>query len=162
MTDEIPDFIGEDTQTGACFLQLPKFSNDELSGLEDLIKLLIDYIISKELVYYAEGLRYQKIMHYLEQHFSEPVSLKDLANFVGISESLLSRFLRNEHKTTFKNLLTDKRMDAAEALWRNNPELSVGEVAQQIGYDDQHYFSRVYRKVRGITPGEFRRSRLKK
>ena len=85
MTDEIPEFIGEDTQTGDCFLQLPKFTNDELSGLEDLIKLLIEYIISKELVYYAEGLRYQKIMHYLEQHFSEQVSLKDLANFVGIS-----------------------------------------------------------------------------
>ena len=156
-SETAPTFICDDPAALAAFKELPLFNESEVSGLKDMIHLLIEYIVNKELVYYSEGLRYQKIIHYLEQHLAEPVSLKELSAYVNISGSLLSRFLRCKYHTTFKQLLTQKRLEAAEMLWKENPELSVGEVSQQVGYDDQHYFSRVYRKNRGITPGEFKR-----
>ena len=59
---------------------------------------------------------------------------------------------------TFKNLVIDRRLCRAEKLMQENPGMTVEEIAVQCGYSDQFYFSRIYRKYRGIPPSEYRRS----
>ena len=51
---------------------------------------------------------------------------------------------------------TFSTLKKAEDLWRQNPDLPVGEIANCVGISDPHYFSRLYRKERGITPKEFK------
>ena len=72
-----------------------------------------------------------------------------------MSESSLSHFLKNNYDTSFKQLLIEKRLSHAEKLWKENTSISVAEAAARSGYDDPHYFSRIYRKNRGRTAKEF-------
>jgi len=72
-----------------------------------------------------------------------------------MSESSLSHFLKDNYQTSFKQLLIEKRISFAEKLWKDDPGISVSEAASAAGYDDPHYFSRLYRKVRGETAKTF-------
>ena len=157
-TREIPPFLAGDAEAQQEFLALPYFAPEETGSLEDMVRMLIDYIVGKELVTYSGSLRYRNILHYLDRHLTEKITLQQLARHLEISESSLTHFLRNEHQTSFKELLIRKRLEAAEALWKDNPALTIGETAFRVGYEDHHYFSRIYRQERGISPGKFKKN----
>jgi len=156
-TRELPAFLAGDAEAQKEFLALPYFAPEGTGSLEDMARMLIDYIVGKELVTYSGSLRYRRILHYLDRHLTEKITLQQLARHLGISESALTHFLRNEHRTSFKRLLTQKRLEAAEALWKDNPTLTVSEAAFRVGYEDHHYFSRIYRQERGYPPGKFKK-----
>jgi len=157
-THEIPPFLAGDPETQKEFSAIPYFAPEETGSLEDMARMLIDYIVGKELVTYSGSLRYRKILHYLDRHLTEKITLRQLARHLEISESSLTHFLRNEHQTSFKRLLVQKRLDAAETLWKNDPALTVSETAFRVGYEDHHYFSRIYRQERGLSPGKFKKN----
>jgi len=156
LSDTPPPFL-RDADALRAYYELPRIAENELGNLVDMLKMLIDYIVSKELVGFAGDLRFHRINQYLDRHYAGEVTLKQLARHLACSESALTHYLHDEHRTSFKKLLTAKRLAAAEALMKSRPELSIAEVAHQVGYRDQCYFSRVYRAERHRSPGEGRR-----
>lgn len=84
---EIPPFLAGDPETQKEFLALPYFSPNETESLKDMARMLIDYIVNKELVTYSGSLRYRKILHYLDRHLTEKITLEQLAKHLRISES---------------------------------------------------------------------------
>ena len=143
------------------FRELPRISAEKLENVLGLFKMLIDYIVVRELaVLQGDRLR-NDIDRYLERHCTEPIRLPEMAKKLGRSVSTISQFLRRNYRTSFKELLIECRLARAEAYWQENPGATVGETAYAAGFRDQFYFSRVFRKRRGIPPGEYR-DRLRK
>ena len=95
-------------------------------------------------------------MRYIEDNLTRNITLPDAARHLGRSVSSLSHFLQQEG-TTFKKLLIEKRLAQAEKLLKEHPEMTIKEAADRSGFADAYYFSRLYRKNRGHTPGEFRK-----
>ena len=143
----------------------PRFDEDAAASLKDMINMLISYIVDKELISYSGSLRYQRLKRFIEEHFSENLSLQRAAKFLNMSVSSLTHFLRGNYRTSFKKMVIEQRIAHAEKLLRENPSLTVGEAAVAAGYDDTHYFSRLYHRVRKRTAREFlsaaRRERLR-
>ena len=138
------------------FRELPRISAEKLENVLGLFKMLIDYIVVRELaVLQGDRLRHE-IDRYLELHCTEEIRLPEMARKLGRSVSTISQFLRRNYQTSFKELLIERRLEKAEEFWRANPEATVGEAAFAAGFTDQFYFSRVFRKRRGIPPGEYR------
>ncbi|MGE4564141.1 MAG: PocR ligand-binding domain-containing protein, partial [Victivallaceae bacterium] len=155
LSDNPPPFLN-DADALRAYFELPRIAENELGNLLDMLKMLIDYIVSKELIGFTGDLRFDRINQYLDRHYAGTVTLKQLAKHLACSESSLTHYLHDEHRTSFKKLLTAKRLAAAEKLMRSHPELTIAEVAHQVGYRDQCYFSRVYRAARRRPPGEGR------
>ena len=161
--DEVPDCMLKRCATaeqrarlGAAFHALPKINAEKLENMLGLFKMLIDYISVRELaVLQGDRLRHD-IDRYLEQHCTEEIRLPEMARKLGRSVSTISQFLRRNYQTSFKELLIERRLEKAEEYWRANPEATVGEAAFAAGFTDQFYFSRVFRKRRGLPPGEYR------
>ena len=156
-TDTPPEFTSGHPEVRQFFRELPFFAPEEAGSLEVMAKVLLDYIAARELVTAPGGYRYQKLLYLIESRFAGPLTLKQAARYLNISESGLTHFLRDEYRTSFKELLIAKRLDAADALLRNDPALTVAEAARQCGFNDPHYFSRLYRRKRGVPPGVARR-----
>ena len=151
--DTLPS--GSETLEGF-YKQLPKFSQEKLSAMTGLFRTLIDYITIRELaVLQSDQLRLD-IDRYIEQYGHEDIKLPDMAKKLGRSVSSISQFLRRNYGTGFKELLITHRLRLAESFWKSNPEATVAEAAFASGFQDQFYFSRLFRQRKGMTPGEYR------
>ncbi len=96
---------------------------------------------------------------YIQNHYSEPITLETIAAFIDISPYYLSRVFSEESGFTFCSYITQVRMEnAAEFL--KDERLNISEVAHRTGFKDSHYFSRVFRSHFALTPKEYRAKRL--
>ena len=93
---------------------------------------------------------------YLDHHYMDPnLSLPEVAAQVSLSPSHFSAVFSQETCKTFKEYLTEIRIKKAKELLRMTT-LRSAEISYQIGYNDPHYFSFVFRKSTGRSPTEFR------
>ena len=95
---------------------------------------------------------------YLSQHFSDPnLMLQDAADEVHLSQSHFSTVFAQETGLTFTQYLTALRIGKAKELLEAT-EMRSSQIALEIGYNDSHYFSYLFKKNTGMTPGEYRKS----
>lgn len=93
---------------------------------------------------------------YMESHFVDPeLSLNEVASRVNLSASHFSVVFSQETCQTFKEYLTEIRIKKAKELLRST-SLRAADIAYQVGYNDPHYFSSVFKKNTGLSPIEFR------
>ncbi len=163
-TESLPGDLAEKTRSRAelaglkkAFRELPYLSAEGMENLTGLMELLVDYIVRRELVTTGGDRLYRSIVRCIEDNLTSPLKISTVARKVGRSVSTISHFLQKHSGTSFKKLLIEKRLARAERLLKEHSELSIGEVAEQVGIQDRYYFSRLYRKYRGMTPGGFRR-----
>lgn len=154
-----PECIKNAPEALKAFEEIPYFNEESAASLEDMINVLIEYIISKELISYSGDFRYHRLLIFLENNLQNKPTLRQAARALNMSDSGLTHFLHDRYQTSFKKLLIEKRLAHAEKLWKENPSLSISEAAQMAGYDDPHYFTRIYCKVRGITPTSARKEK---
>ncbi len=93
-------------------------------------------------------------LEYLRSHFSEPVSLDDVAVVAKVSSAHLSRLFRQELQLSFSDYLSSLRMEEAQRLLSES-KLSMKEIAYAVGYQDSNYFSRVFKRWVGVPPREY-------
>jgi AraC family transcriptional regulator len=97
--------------------------------------------------------RAQEILH---AHFRDRVQLADVAAAVGVQPSHLAHAFRRHFRTTVGAYVRSLRLDwAVNQLARTNEPLA--SIALAAGYSDQSHFTRECRRVRGVSPGEYRR-----
>ena len=103
-----------------------------------------------------------EIREYIETHYSDvDFSLKEIANKMFMSPQYLSRIFKREMGVTFMDYVTRLRIRRAIELLSKN-DLKMYEIAEAIGYSNQHYFSSSFRKMLGVSPMEYRRRLRKK
>lgn len=91
----------------------------------------------------------------LRSRLGEDLSLADVAAAVSCSPFHLSRLFRLHAGDTFVHVFTRLRVETAKSLLRSG-QYSVKEVGAMVGFSDQAYFARVFRRLEGISPSEFR------
>jgi two-component system response regulator YesN len=94
-------------------------------------------------------------VRYIQGNYSRDLSLDAVATEVGVSAGYLSRLFKQVTGETFKGYLTRIRMQEAKRLL-SQTGIRVYEIAEEVGYNDQHYFSEVFRKETGLSPLEYR------
>jgi two-component system response regulator YesN len=94
---------------------------------------------------------------YIREHFEqENLTLQAAADAIKISPDYLSRLLRQEIGLSFIDYLTQIRIQQAVRML-HDPTKKIYEIAGEVGYNNQHYFSTAFKKVLGVSPIEYRR-----
>ncbi len=145
--------------TQASIRQLELINQADTTGsLRRIVPQAADELL--RLVLAERGLRHQRLVKraiaYLGQHFDQQLSLEDVAKVVYLSPFYFSHVFKEQTGITFVQFLTETRLAAAKRLLRDT-QLTVGQVAERVGYNDVSYFSRVFKKQVALTPTDYRR-----
>lgn len=106
--------------------------------------------------YLRSNHRVQTMMEFIANHYSDPITLKDIAASAAISPSECLRCFRRIIHTTPIQYLQDYRIKQAAGYLKTSTSL-ISEIARQCGFMEMSYFSRVFRKKYGRSPQEFRK-----
>ncbi|WP_419874209.1 response regulator [Candidatus Pristimantibacillus sp. PTI5] len=96
-----------------------------------------------------------KVIEYMEKHFQEHVTVKQIAGIYHLNASYLSVLFKKETGKTISDFLQETRMNKAKELLRD-PSIKVYEVSEQVGFQTPAYFAYLFKKTTGYTPQEFR------
>lgn len=92
---------------------------------------------------------------YIEEHCQEKLKLSDVAEQVYVSQWHLSKLLNRYLGQNFSEILNGVRIEKAKEMLQN-PSLRIGDIADEVGFSDMAHFSRVFKKVVGISANEYR------
>lgn len=97
-------------------------------------------------------------VQYLKEHYTENITLEDMSRVVYLSPYYFSHLFKKEMGVSFVEYLTSLRIEESKRLLRETP-LYISAVAAKVGYSDVNYFSRVFKKMTGMTPSQYRKSK---
>ena len=130
-----------------------------LSVLYEFLGLIIDTVGPKTPEEYAVNVKEHYIhqaVNFIEMNYSHSINIEDLASELNLNRKYMSKLFKEIVGVTPQNYLIRYRMERAAELMKNT-SLSIGEIAQSVGYPDQLLFSRMFKKVMGAAPREHRK-----
>ena len=132
---------------------------DEMETLDDLVEFLSCFIAERtagSLPRGADGRHLAaEARRIIDGRFAEPLSLRGVAEHLGLNPTYLSELFKREVGTNFSAYVTRVRTDAAKHLLTRT-DLAVRDIAREVGYAYPEYFQRVFRRQEGLSPVEFR------
>ena len=94
-------------------------------------------------------------MQFISQHFNDSLNLNTVANHVHLHPAYFSSIFKQSTGSTFKEYLNMVRIEESKRLL-SNTNISIIEIAIATGFEDQSYFTKVFKKYTGITPKQYR------
>lgn len=139
-------------------LLLQAVDNFELDEVHSVLEQMMDEVFSTaKSVGKNETVRdiVLQVQAYVNENYSERLSLSALAKRFAVEESYLSKAFKAGTGDNLMLYIAKTRMEHAKK-YINQDRLSLTEISQLVGYDDYAYFNRVFRKVNGVSPREFK------
>lgn len=126
---------------------------------QELLYTMISEAVSGQ----SEGKRQalERAKDYMHEHYDEDLTLDQLADLAGFSPKYFAEVFKNTYGHTPMDYLSGIRMNKAKLLLLRSEPL-LREVAHQVGYKDEFYFSRKFKKSFGLSPSEYRKKRKNK
>lgn len=102
----------------------------------------------------------KEIKRYIDDNYSMDISLTKLAEELHFTPAYLTKIFKKYEGLTPVKYITNLRINKAKELLKSHNDLQIGSIAKMVGYDEFHYFSRVFRTAVGMTPTEYRNQAL--
>lgn len=97
----------------------------------------------------------EAVQEYIEQHYMEDISLQDAAELLHYSDAYFCRFFKQNFHKNFILYLSELRVEKAKELLAD-VTVNVKDVGQRVGFRDSSYFAKVFKRLTGVTPSEYR------
>lgn len=133
----------------------PFFTKPTLSNMLQLFSNMIQVFIETKYMEIEKLELTNQIIVYVNSHLEEKLLINEVASTLGVSPSAVIRAVKHDLQISFHQLVILYRIQKFENIIAKNPALQIKEASSRVGYDDPLYFSRLYRKVRDITPSEY-------
>ena len=128
--------------------------DDVWKSVRDFIEKVLGFIEHTEKTSSKQVV--QEIMLYIEQNYtSGDISLNEIAERIYLTPNYISMLIKQETGENFSDMVVRKRMEKAKEFLYD-VTLRTYEIAEKVGYSDPNYFSRTFKKVIGMSPGDFR------
>mgnify|MGYP003898571059 CR=1 FL=1 len=98
----------------------------------------------------------KKVIEFISKNYSEKISIAEIARSIGLDRSYLYVIFKKLMKMSPQEFLINYRIERAVNLL-NNPDLTIGDIARSVGYEDRLQFSKIFKKIKGVSPNKFRK-----
>ena len=131
---------------------------DEVSAfLVSVFNRFVGYVFDFTRFKHADTL--YKAVRYIRANYADKITLSKAADAVGISCSYLSAIFKDEMGQGFTEYVQTVRVEKSREMLRD-PQLSIAEVAAMAGFSDQSYFTKIFTRICGVSPAQYRRGSI--
>ncbi|MBT2727232.1 response regulator transcription factor [Bacillus sp. ISL-75] len=136
-------------------------SIDEAPSAKATVELMNRFIEEAEKCIFLvqsepEDINMKKLMEYIREHYAEPLTLTGVAKHFHFNPSYLSSYFSTHNKEGFIEYLNRMRIEEATKLLMEGME-SISEISGMVGYSDHSYFCKVFKKIKGLSPSQYKR-----
>jgi len=129
--------------------------------LQSMWRLLLEHITYEPQASRENSLEYdriKKILSYIEENYQNKITLNDIAGHIHLCESECTRLFKRHMNTTLFAFLQEYRIERSLEFLRADQPVSA--VADKAGFSDPNYYSKVFAKIKGCSPREYRNHRF--
>lgn len=139
------------------FFRFRQYTKAELCAYLEILEALSSYIQQKEMILAAELTDLQRLSLFLDQHYTEKLSLASISAQLHIGRTKLCQLAKElSGGKTLSHLITQRRIDMAKTLLLQSDQ-SISSVAETVGIGDYNYFTKLFRAFAGCTPSAYRK-----
>lgn len=129
---------------------------DKVESRGIVLQLLSHFLKHAQPKIEMEDNRIAKTVMYIRKHLNESIELEKLAEISCLSKDHFIRLFKKELGNTPLQYINQKKIEKAQLLLITE-DLAVKEIAFQLAFEDYSYFNRLFKKITGVTPQEYRR-----
>lgn len=100
------------------------------------------------------------VMEYIKSNFMNEISMSETARAIGYSEPYFCKMFKQQFGQSFTSYLAEYRVGEAKKMLEQ-PNVNVKEIGVRVGYTDNNYFTKVFKRLEGLNPSEYRMNKLK-
>ena len=131
---------------------IPLQDSKKIPAMIGLFDALVEFMIQKNFMKVSTDVFTGKLLDYIESHLNRPLSLKECARFMNMTPQALAHSIRRHGLEPFTQLVQKRKISEARSRLNRESQLSIKELAHSLGFKDQYYFSRVFKKHTGKAP----------
>lgn len=158
-----PFFLKDETNPHLSFMDYLKSDSlyDALILKEKVHNVVLHLLEKKGLTLEVAELSQcvQKAIEFINNHIYEKLDVVTVAEYSYVSKCTLSNKFKNELKITINEYILRQKMFKAEQLLRSS-NMSIAQISQTLGFSEQFYFSRCFKKRHGMSPARYRKSEI--
>ncbi|OCA86603.1 response regulator transcription factor [Bacillus sp. FJAT-27986] len=137
---------------------------DEAHSANETIKLLDCFIEEANKCIFlmenrAENITMKKFMDYIKSHYAEPLTLTDVATYFHFNPSYISSYFTTHNHEGFIDSLNRIRIEEACKLLLNETA-TIAEISEMVGFSEHSYFCKVFKKIKGMSPSQYKRKQF--
>lgn len=102
---------------------------------------------------------FYRLLNYIQEHYAEPITLTEVAKKFHFNASYLSSYFSANNNEGFSEYVNKVRVEKAKEMLVATEE-SISEISDRVGYSDQSYFTKVFKKMTGVSPSQYRKEQV--
>ena len=137
------------------FGQIRQYSEREIKAFTEILEALTHYVLLEGMIHSAQYTDQQKLEMYIDQHYMEKLSLKQISRDLNMGTTKLcavAKKLSGDGSVT--RLISQRRVQAAKRLLLRE-DIPISSVAERVGFSDYNYFTKIFKAIEGVTPSAF-------
>lgn len=150
-------YEGDLEELRQAFFNMRQMSQREMSAYAEILEALALYIQQEGMIRSAEYTDLQKLELYLDEHYMEPLSLSRISSELHVGTTKLCALAKKlSGGSTLTRIIAERRVNAAKELLLKS-DAPVAVIAEEVGFNDYNYFTKIFKSITGITPSAFRK-----
>ncbi len=132
------------------------YDTEKIECLCNIASMMISYILFMDMLRPSVDRSLQAAMNYIHANLENPMSILSISRATGISKSVLYRKFHRELDCTVNEYINRQRVEWAASLIKST-DLSMEDISQRVGFASFSYFSRTFKKLKGVSPKQFKK-----
>lgn len=135
------------------------FNGDNVENLGDWLITAVNTYVTKAMEIPTQKYSYSiyKVINYVKQNYAKKITLDEVSKMTYLSKSYFSKMFSDEMGITFSNYITKVRIEKSKQLLLDDT-IKLVDVGYLVGFIDQSYFIKCFKKLVGVSPGKYRKN----
>lgn len=127
--------------------------NNDMKNINSRPEKMI--VASEKMEHIRSSVVQERILDFIKAHYMKDISLQDAAKTMNYSDAYFCKIFKQCFDRNFTSYLSEFRVEKAKGLL-SDVTINIKEISDKVGYRDSNYFAKVFKRVEGVTPSEYR------